>query len=62
LCSKRKRNEKRRAERKKEKLLIHAMASTGVKDVSKYLALQQADSDKEIAAQWTNFEELYNKK
>ncbi|XP_059485366.1 26S proteasome non-ATPase regulatory subunit 13 [Neocloeon triangulifer] len=39
------------------------MASTGsVKDATKYLATQQAESPPELAAEWANLEELYNKK
>ncbi|CAB3360789.1 Hypothetical predicted protein [Cloeon dipterum] len=39
------------------------MASTGaVKDATKYLATQQAESPAELAAEWAKLEELYNKK
>jgi hypothetical protein len=39
------------------------MASVGaIKDATKYLATQQAESPPELAAEWANLEELYNKK
>ncbi|KAF4533371.1 hypothetical protein B566_EDAN002769 [Ephemera danica] len=38
------------------------MASASVKDVSKYLAAQQTDANKDVAAEWAKLEELYNKK
>lgn len=46
-----------------EEVKSKAMASVGiVKDATKYLATQQAESPPELAAEWANLEELYNKK